>query len=369
MASIRSKVRADGTTVFHVIYRDPETRKQTSKTTESESEAILMRDFLNANGQSWTLAVKAVSKMRSRAPLVQELVQDHIANLHGVEQGTVFRYGRILQHHIHGTELGETRGDKLTVPQVVAWFDGLDRSPKTKRNIHALLSAALERAIKNDAIPKNPAKGIRPPKSVRKTREAVFLSPEEVQAIIDNVPEHFRLFIQFLYGTGLRFSEATALTKSDVKTRNGHTIVSVTKAWKAHAGPGVGQELGAPKTPKGTRNVTLSPTLATALRAHLATLKPGDLIFTNTTGDRLWNGAFHNDSWGPTIKKLVESGELAEKPVIHDLRHSHVSALLAAGVTFHVIQMRVGHEDISTTVGTYGMLANDADAQAASLLG
>lgn len=64
----------------------------------------------------------------------------------------------------------------------------------------------------------------------------------------------------------------------------------------------------------------------------------------------------------------VES-ELGVRPRVHDLRHTHASRLIEAGVPLPVIQVRLGHESITTTVGTYGHLAVDADLRAVELLG
>ena len=57
---------------------------------------------------------------------------------------------------------------------------------------------------------------------------------------------------------------------------------------------------------------------------------------------------------------------LEPRPRIHDLRHSHASILLGAGVPIHVVQVRLGHESIKTTVDTYGHLLPDAQAMAAN---
>ena len=53
---------------------------------------------------------------------------------------------------------------------------------------------------------------------------------------------------------------------------------------------------------------------------------------------------------------------------MHDLRHSHASALIAAGIPLPVIQRRLGHESIQTTVDVYGHLAPEAYAGAASAI-
>ncbi len=56
------------------------------------------------------------------------------------------------------------------------------------------------------------------------------------------------------------------------------------------------------------------------------------------------------------------------RPRVHDLRHSHASALIAAGVPLPVVQRRMGHESIQTTVDVYGHLAPDAYAGAAEAM-
>lgn len=68
-------------------------------------------------------------------------------------------------------------------------------------------------------------------------------------------------------------------------------------------------------------------------------------------------------------QQLDELGDqLRARPRIPDLRHTHASWLIAAGVPLTVIQRRLGHESIKTTSDLYGHLAEDADAAAAAAL-
>ncbi|MEV6585453.1 tyrosine-type recombinase/integrase [Kocuria rhizophila] len=53
---------------------------------------------------------------------------------------------------------------------------------------------------------------------------------------------------------------------------------------------------------------------------------------------------------------------------MHDLRHTHASWLIAAGVPLTVIRRLLGHESIKATSDTYGHLADDADQAAATAL-
>ena len=52
----------------------------------------------------------------------------------------------------------------------------------------------------------------------------------------------------------------------------------------------------------------------------------------------------------------------------HDLRHTHTSLLLASGVPVHVVQARLGHASIQTTVDTYGHVLPASDAEAGTAL-
>ncbi|MFI7585071.1 hypothetical protein ACH9DO_14920 [Kocuria sp. M1N1S27] len=70
MASIRERARKDGTTTWAVLWRDADDGKQTSRTFEDQREARLLKDFLDANGNSFALAAKAAARMRSQAPTV-----------------------------------------------------------------------------------------------------------------------------------------------------------------------------------------------------------------------------------------------------------------------------------------------------------
>ena len=76
---------------------------------------------------------------------------------------------------------------------------------------------------------------------------------------------------------------------------------------------------------------------------------------------------FYRDIWRKKSTANIED----PKPRLHDLRHSHVAWLIAKNVHPSVIQARLGHEKVTTTLDTYGHLLPDviaASADAASLV-
>lgn len=361
MATVRKRIRKDGTAAFAVTWR--ECGRQTSRTFALESDARMLADFLSANNNSFSQAAAAASTVISRYPSVDETVRRHIESLTSVTAGTREKYSRIHDRHIMPV-LGGLSIDRLRREDVVRWFNALGLSAKTKKNIHSLLSAALSSAVRDGLIESNPAAGIRAERELPK-KAPIFLTREQFELIASTIDFRYSLFVRFLEGTGLRFGEATALTWNDIDLRRENGVIKVTKS--IQAGAGGGYKIAPPKTKAGIRTVTMQRALTEAMRDCVDSAAVGDLVFRSPFGGVLGNGFFHRRVWIPCMNE-VES-ELGVRPRVHDLRHTHASRLIEAGVPLPVIQVRLGHESITTTVGTYGHLAVDADLRAVELLG
>lgn len=96
--------------------------------------------------------------------------------------------------------------------------------------------------------------------------------------MLSEVPDRHRLLVELLAQTGLRISEAPALTKADVDF--GHRRLCVERRLAEG-------ELEAPKTRYGIRQVPLSPGLARELWTRLATADKDALVFATSTGGPL----------------------------------------------------------------------------------
>lgn len=242
-------------------------------------------------------------------------------------------------------------------------------SAKTVENAHSLLSSVLTAAVRQKHITDNPARGVRLSKGV--PREATFLSPAEFTTLLHFIPARYRVLVLFLAGTGCRWGEATAMTWGDLTLHGALQTARVTKAWKR--GKRGGSVLKHPKSSKARRTISLFPDLVAAL----GTPGPSDqLLFRGQTGSRVRHANFAERAWRPAVEKAMnaelcaEAGlvPLGKAPNIHDLRHTHASWLIAAGVPLPYIQARLGHEKITTTVDTYGHLVPDAHEQMASVV-
>lgn len=172
-----------------------------------------------------------------------------------VTPGTIRRYRQIADSRILPV-LGATPVDLITRSAVTRWLAeqratpvtrgstrGRPPSAKTLRGAQALLSAVLERQVEAGTIPRNVARGLKIPRDTV-SRERVFLTPGQFAGLLEHVPAEHRALVAALYGLGLRFGEATALTPADLDLDADQPVVRITRAWKEGRRGGTGHGRG-----------------------------------------------------------------------------------------------------------------------------
>ena len=85
-----------------------------------------------------------------------------------------------------------------------------------------------------------------------------------------------------------------------------------------------------------------------------------DRVFTNEIGEPL-----RPNSVGQAFRRLVDAVDLSVIR-LHDLRHTHATHLLMAGVNVKVVSERLGHSSVSFTLDTYGHVMPGQQAEAAA---
>jgi integrase/recombinase XerD len=157
----------------------------------------------------------------------------------------------------------------------------------------------------------------------------VILSGTEVLALLEAVESPmYRAILMCAYGSGLRVSEACALTPADVDSERMVIHVRVAKR---------GRE----------RFVMLGVRLLAALRMWWRVEKPAReaYLFSGTTA----GSHVSPDTVRTVLKKAAATAGIAKRTYPHLLRHSFATHLLESGTDIRVIQRLLGHGSIRTT--------------------
>ena len=376
MASIRERRRSDGTRAFAVLWRDPDTGRQTSLTYDDVRDATVAKKLIEAAGGYATEASRIAEALQKPGPTVAQVVAEHIDLLTAVGTDTRAHYRHQAATHIVPT-LGAFPVAALTYRHVAGWVRDMSAkglAPKTIANVHGLFSASMSTAVRLGYRPDNPCAGVELPKSQSTHDEMTVLTRDEFALLLSKVTPYYQPLVLTLVATGLRWGEATALLAADVDLVSRPATIRVTKAWKRD------QDrhwyVGPPKTRRARRTVSLPDELVDVLRPLIAARAPQDLVFTNTVGSQLSSSRFWTTTWTPALEAARNPRQpdgtpdpaaprIVKRPRVHDLRHTHASWMIAAGTDLFVLQRRLGHESITTTTETYAHLLPDQQTAAA----
>lgn len=293
---------------------------------------------------------------------LSEFLTAHVDGLTGLEGRTRSDYRRYIRRDIDPV-IGMVPLDKVTRADIRRWVQHMEesgQSGKTTQNKHGFVAGAFNLAIEEGTYTKaNPCTGV----NIKLTESdpMVFLTPDEFRTFLAAFSDCYKPVVEFLVVSGARFSEMAALKPSDVDYATGR--VRISRAWKKLDSGGLSWELGAPKTKKSKRSITVPVDC-------LPVVPDGQQwLFVNSKGGPLRATTFGPNVWKKTLKRLQATDKTFTKtPRVHDMRHTCASWMIAAGVPLPVIQAHLGHESIQTTVNTYGHLDESAGQLAAAAM-
>ena len=247
----------------------------------------------------------------------------------------------------------------ITAIAVRQWQNDLLAAPKgySQNYLHTVnghLSAVFNYAIKFYGLRSNPARECGKIKA--KAAKINFWRLEQFNTFMQTLGDTYpaRTMFLLLFWTGIRVGELLALTLNDFDF-DAHTL----HISKSYAQLNKTDLIQTPKTEKSNRILTIPPFLEEEIKVYTAKLyayKPSERLFPITKG-----------SLGYYIKKICAATGL---PVIriHDLRHSHASMLINMGMSPLLVQERLGHEKIETTLNIYSHLYQDTQEELSTRL-
>lgn len=221
-------------------------------------------------------------------------------------------------------------------------------------SIRSIYRMIFDYAVANDYFPYNPVNSVRLPKGLKRGKR-VAPNDDQIKKIFANLDQPFGLFPVFLLCTGLRKSEALALTWNDVDLKNKEISVTKSLDYTIGARP----TIKAPKTEAGVRTVPIIDLLHDLLqdakkRSASEYVFPAPGSNRSGTGGGIMTLRGYEGAWQRYCEAAGFIGP-DNKPTItaHNLRHGTATLMFELGVDELTAQRILGHSRVEITREIY----------------
>lgn len=233
-----------------------------------------------------------------------------------------------------------------------------DHERQTTMDFHHQLKGAILDAVDEGLIPRDPTRKVIIKGKTPAHKKVKYLNQFELHTLLKSLTLENEIswdwFILLVAKTGMRFSEALAITPKDFDFA--HQTLSVSKTWNYKDGGGFSPT----KNKSSVRKIQIDWQVVMQFASLVRDLPEDQPIFVK---DKAVYNATVNDLLARYCKKL-------KIPVIsvHGLRHTHASILLFAGVSIASVARRLGHASMTTTQKTYLHIIQELENQDVDLV-
>ena len=282
-----------------------------------------------------------------------------------LKYNTLTLYKRTIKNHIKN-ELGFIKINNINPATLQKYFSEKQKtlSNSSVNAIKNILNNTFKLAIKQNIILTNPIKQIEvKPKKVEK--RVSTLTQQELETILKATKKtSYYMPIMIAIQTGARRSEILALTWDDIDFENNKITINKTLLAKDK---GV-LEISSTKNLNSNRTILMTSKLKNELltwKDHQQKEKEfygelysleGNFVCTNEDGKPI-----NPKTLSTQINILGKKLNISLK--FHDLRHTHATMLLESDVNIKVIQERLGHSNISTTLNIYSHVTSQIEKE------
>ncbi|MCB7302746.1 site-specific integrase [Bariatricus massiliensis] len=289
-------------------------------------------------------------------------------------------------------DIGNIKVVQLRSSHVKAFYAKMSKaeySHSTIKLIHTLLYPALEMAVDDDIIRKNPARNALSSDYGEAAKEKDVLTFDEQQRLFNficesNVYNVYVPMLTIMLEVGLRCGELIGLTWSDVNMEKKDLFINHQLIYKDF-GDGYKFHASDTKTDAGIRTIPLSQTVQKAfteqrklnfmLGRHSTETVDGysDFIFLAKTGRPLMPSAVNNilynivDTYNKEevikAKKEHRKALLLPKISAHNLRHTACTNMAKRGMNLKILQYIMGHAHSDVTMDVYNHIADMSDVR------
>lgn len=290
-----------------------------------------------------------------------------------IRESTVQCYRSQIEHQVKRF-IGDKQLAYLTTADIQKFYNKIRKEGRVKphpllgyalsdsvvRKIHMMLHEALEAAVKEHLIVRNPTNGTTIPK--RKYTEKQVLCDSQLDKFINAIKQE-AYWYDFFYleiMTGLRLGEICGLKWNDVNFTSG--ILYIKRSISNKTGGGV--SIGETKTDAGTRTILMPPSVAQLLKTKKDNAI-NEWIFPHYMNP---SEPLHPDTAYRKLKTILKRAEL---PLIrfHDLRHTFATHATQGGVDAKTLAGILGHTNASFTLDTYTHVTGDMQRNASEIIG
>lgn len=298
--------------------------------------------------------------------LYRTVASEWLDTLQVGKEKTKLGYESLLNNHVLPT-FENTPVGRITKANVKTWVAERNKAgvgAGTIRNAYRnVLKPSLDHAVDVGYLVANPALAVKLPTSDA-DEEQLFLTPEQVLLLADEITPQYRSLILFAAYTGLRAGEIAGLRIKNLDLL--HRIVKVRESASDLNGH---LTYTTPKTKTSKRDVPLPAPLDDLLAALIAPYASDKeaFVFRSPDGGPLRHGNFYARHYLPAVARLIANGSFPSDLTalrFHDLRHTAAAIMIdLAGADPYNIMRRLGHSSISVTFDTYGHRFPKRDAE------
>ena len=291
------------------------------------------------------------------------------------------RYKNLIDKNIADHNIGNTELSKLSTSQIQQHLNFLLRNGGAKqdglapRSVNAtrrLLIQALNVAADINLLKSNPAIKTKPMKV--QASEIRIISHEESKILLKTALQHSRpawIIINLALSTGMRISEIFGLEWSNIDLKKkilkiDKIVVTTTKGIMIQ---------NSAKTKLSKRSIPLPDSTCNALKRYRLWQKIQSIRFGFKYMESNWVLAnakgmprSPNSFSAHDFKQILKKAGIDTNVRIHDLRHTHATWLLEAGINVKIVSERLGHSSCRITLDTYSHVLKTMQDEAVQAL-
>lgn len=265
--------------------------------------------------------------------------------------------------------IGDVQLKNLTPLMVQHAFNTLTEkySPATLQKVKSILSMALDKAMKNEMIVKDPTRGLKLP-TVPKPRMEILPENDVGKLLQAAKGRNIYEAIETGLGTAMRIGEILALDWADIDLKRAEvTVYKTLIRVKDENGKEVIKVQSAPKTDSSVRTIPLSEKnvglLKELKKKRLASgFNDNGIVFCSVKGTHIHPRNFNRD-----LTRICDKAGI--KVISANVtRHTFASTAIARGADYKTVSEILGHKDITTTLNNYVHPSKDKMKEIAEMM-